>query len=158
MRPFNRLARGWRSVPAAAGLMAALLLLAGLGIIFQSESAYREQKVREARDQAEILAASVTAALDFADAAAAQESVNALRVNPQIRSAAVYDGEGALFAGFQRSGTTLPPTLAEILPPEGSEVIRLLVEEAARRCEAKAYKNLSDLIPLMPGPDGQPRD
>lgn len=45
-----------------------------------------------------------------------------------------------------------------ILPPEGSEVIRLLVEEAARRCEAKAYKNLSDLIPLMPGPDGQPRD
>ena len=123
MRPFNRLARGWRSVPAAAGLMAALLLLAGLGIIFQSESAYREQKVREARVQAEILAASVTAALDFADAAAAQESVNALRVNPQIRSAAVYDGEGALFAGFQRSGTTLPPTLAEILPPEGSVAV-----------------------------------
>ena len=58
MRPFNRLARGWRSVPAAAGLMAALLLLAGLGIIFQSESAYREQKVREARVQAEILAAT----------------------------------------------------------------------------------------------------
>ena len=31
-------------------------------------------------------------------------------------------------------------------------------EGEPRNPEAKAYKNLSDLIPLMPGPDGQPRD
>ncbi len=123
MRPFNRLAARWRSVPTAATLMAAVLLLAGLGIIFQSEDAYHDQKVREAGVQAEILAASVTAALDFVDAAAAQESVDALRVNPQIRSAAVYDGEGALFAGFERSGIAVPPTVAEMLPAESGTIV-----------------------------------
>jgi hypothetical protein len=39
-----------------------------------------------------------------------------------------------------------------IIPPEGGDVIRLLVEEAARRCEAKAYEQVSDLIPLAPAP------
>ena len=39
-----------------------------------------------------------------------------------------------------------------ILPQEGSEVIRLLVEEAARRCEAKAYHDVPDLRPLPPDP------
>jgi hypothetical protein len=35
-----------------------------------------------------------------------------------------------------------------IIPPEGADVIRLLVEEAARRCEAKAYEQVPDLLPL----------
>lgn len=39
-----------------------------------------------------------------------------------------------------------------ILPPEGAEVIRLLVEEAARRCEARAYRDVPDLHPLPPDP------
>jgi hypothetical protein len=42
-----------------------------------------------------------------------------------------------------------------IIPPGGSEVIRLLVEEAARRCEAEAYRDVHDIIPL--GPDPPPR-
>ena len=40
-----------------------------------------------------------------------------------------------------------------ILPPTGSQIIRLLIEEAARHCEAKAYGDLSTLIPLMPDPE-----
>lgn len=43
-----------------------------------------------------------------------------------------------------------------ILPPEGADVIRLLVEEAARRCEAKAYEQVGDLLPLTPNPAGAP--
>jgi hypothetical protein len=39
-----------------------------------------------------------------------------------------------------------------IIPPEGSDVIRLLVEEAARRCEMKAYEQVRDLLPLSPNP------
>lgn len=39
-----------------------------------------------------------------------------------------------------------------ILPAEGSDVIRLLVEEAARRCEVEAYKDVADLVPLLPDP------
>jgi hypothetical protein len=43
-----------------------------------------------------------------------------------------------------------------IIPAEGGEVIRLLLEEAARRCEAKAYKDVPDLIPLFPDPGSHP--
>jgi hypothetical protein len=39
-----------------------------------------------------------------------------------------------------------------IIPPEGGDVIRLLVEEAARRCEEKAYAQVHDLLPLSPTP------
>ena len=45
-----------------------------------------------------------------------------------------------------------------IMPAEGSEVIRLLVEEAARRCEAKAYKDVPDLFTLSPDPTSRPAD
>jgi hypothetical protein len=90
MKRVARLADRWPNVPVAAGIMALLLLGIGLAVIFQNESSYREQKLRETRIQAEILAASVTAALDFGDSAAAQESVDALRVNPQIEAAGIY--------------------------------------------------------------------
>lgn len=43
-----------------------------------------------------------------------------------------------------------------IIPAEGGDVIRLLVEEAARRCEAKAYQHVHDLIPLTPSAGGWP--
>jgi hypothetical protein len=41
---------------------------------------------------------------------------------------------------FETARDHLQQALA-ILPAEGSEVIRLLLEEASRRCEAKAYRN-----------------
>lgn len=43
-----------------------------------------------------------------------------------------------------------------IIPPEGGDVIRLLVEEAARRCEARAYEHVHDLVPLQPPPGDRP--
>jgi signal transduction histidine kinase len=115
MRPMTRLAERWPNVPAAAGIMALLLLAIGLLVIFQNEVNYREQKVSEARMQAEILAASVTAALDFGDPATAQESVDALRVNPQIQAAGIYGREGELFAGFASGKATVPPRAPERL-------------------------------------------
>ncbi|HEX8307248.1 MAG TPA: ATP-binding protein [Allosphingosinicella sp.] len=111
MRPLERFAGRWPNVPIAAGVMALLLLVIGLGVIFQNEGAYREQKLREASVQADILAASVTAALDFGDNATAQEAVDALRVNPQINAAGIYAPEGGLFAGYERRPGALPPRL-----------------------------------------------
>jgi signal transduction histidine kinase len=108
MRPFARLADRWRNVPAAAGFMALVLLATGFGIIFQYQGIYREQKVREVGVQAEILAASVIAALDFGDTATAREAVDALRVNPQIEAAGIYGADGRLFAGYQRIPGALP--------------------------------------------------
>jgi len=107
MTLFTRLADRWNAVPAATSIAAALLLLTGLAVIYQNERDYQANKTRETRIQAEILAASVAAALDFGDASAAQESVDALRVNPQIRIAAVYDNRGDAFAGFARGGTRI---------------------------------------------------
>jgi signal transduction histidine kinase len=111
-----------RNMPAAAILLAALLLLAGLGVIFQNEASHQRQKLSETRVQAEILAASVTAALDFGDAAAAQESVNALRANPQVQVAAIYNQAGRLVAGFERNGHDVPPSTDAIAAPGQREI------------------------------------
>jgi len=67
MRPLSRLADRWPNVPLAGGVLALLLLLAGLGIVYMSAATYSAQKQQETEVQAQILAASVTAALDFGD-------------------------------------------------------------------------------------------
>ncbi|HYW17104.1 MAG TPA: ATP-binding protein [Allosphingosinicella sp.] len=125
MNPRARLADRWPNVPIAAGVMALLLLAIGLAVIFQNESAYREQKHRETRIQADILAASATAALDFGDAATAQEAVDALRVNPEIDAAGVYDRQGILFAGYDRRSGALPRTAGT--PRSGADTVAALV-------------------------------
>lgn len=146
----TRLAERWRNVPLTIGLAVILLLIVGLGVIVQNEGAYQAQKVREAHVQAEILAASVTAALDFRDAPTAQEAADALRVNPQVNAAGVYDESGAIFAGYVRDGTSLPkrittdrrpnPDLVEALVPVtrggesiGSVYLALVREPISRR-------------------------
>ena len=111
MTPLARLADRWQAVPRAASLIAALLLLIGLAVIYQGEAGYRAQKADEVRVQAEILAASVTAALDFGDTAAAQEAADALRANPQLSAAGVYDAGDRLFAGYHRPSEPLPERL-----------------------------------------------
>jgi len=98
----------WSNAPAAIVAIVALLLLAGIGIIVQNEAAYRDLQAQETRVQAEILAASVAAALDFGDAQAAQEAVDAIRVNRQVRTVGVYDSAGALVAGYGRDGDNAP--------------------------------------------------
>ncbi|QAY79290.1 ATP-binding protein [Sphingosinicella sp. BN140058] len=109
---FARFARRWPKVPVAAALMALVLLAVGLAVIFQSDRAYGLQKIEETRVQAEILAASVTPALDFGDAATAREAANALGVNPQIAAAGIYNRDGSRLAGFERQPGALPARLA----------------------------------------------
>jgi len=125
MRPIVRLADRWPNVPMAAGVMALLLLAVGIGAIFQNEGAYRAQKLREASVQADILAASATAALDFGDSATAQEAVDALRVNPQINAAGIYTPERTLFAGYERKPGSLPRRLGA--PPASRNDVEAVV-------------------------------
>ena len=122
MRPLVRLADRWQAIPRAASLIAGVLLLIGLAVIYQNEQGYRLQKVDETRVQAAILAANVTAALDFGDSAAAQESTDALRANPQLRAAGVYDGQGLLFAGYHRVTGALPQRLPRLAGQPGNMV------------------------------------
>jgi signal transduction histidine kinase/CheY-like chemotaxis protein len=120
VNPLKRLVGRWWTLPFAVSLLVLLVLGTGLGVIFQNERSYQVQKLSETSVQAEILAASVTAALDFGDSGAAQEAVSALRVNRQINAAGVYDATGALFAGYERRLGTLPRALSQRRAEQGN--------------------------------------
>ncbi len=94
-------------------LSAVGLFAAGLAATTYDATLYRTERAREIAVQADILAASVTAALSFDDRTAAQEYVDALAVNPDLEAAGVYNPTGAAVAGFTRAGAApLPPSPA----------------------------------------------
>jgi len=110
-----------RSLSLFVPVAVLLLLLASLWIIYQGERSYRTEQQHAAQVQAEILAASATAALDVEDRATAQESANALRANPQVKMAGIYDVRGDRFAGYART-EALPARLPDISAPDGASV------------------------------------
>ena len=96
---------GWQVILALAA--AALLLFVGVLMARYEDQLYVDQQLKDVAEQAQILAASVTAAVVFDDQAAAQEYVDALKVNPQLQAAGVYAGV-KLVASFARAGGALP--------------------------------------------------
>ena len=112
-------APGRRAVSTAAAMIAAVgLVLAGLTVAAYNESLFRSQAAREAQVQADILAASVTAALAFDDEDAAQEYLAALRANPQVEAAGLYGGTGFLLTGYRREpGQALPAQAEPVRSP-----------------------------------------
>ena len=106
-------ASGRRLVNAAwAGAVA--LLAIGLLLAMRGEVAYRRQAARQVEVQADILAASVSAALAFDDRAAMAEYVDALRVNRRVASAGVYDPQGHAVVIFARPGARAPATVGPV--------------------------------------------
>jgi len=137
MISWSRIPDRWKLVIVMAA--AAALLLAGIGMAAFNERIYHEQKVRDAAVQAQILAASVTAALAFDDARSAQEYVDALSANPEVEEVSVTDANGATIASYRRPGRP-PGSLVVIDTPvdEGGTVLghvrlRAITEPAVRR-------------------------
>ena len=96
-----------------AGLTAAVtLLVAGLILAIYDGQIYKTQKLREVTVQAEILAASVTAPLEFDDTETANEYLSALKANPEIDAAAVYNDSGAIVARMARAEAEPVPDAA----------------------------------------------
>jgi signal transduction histidine kinase len=120
-RPMTRIS--WRSAPIAIFGIALLILLGGIGVILQSESTTREARAAQSQSLAEVLAASSAAAVDFDDPLAAQQAVDAFRVNKQIRWIGVYRRDGRAIAGFDRNGGPPPETIPAI-PAAPANVIR----------------------------------
>jgi signal transduction histidine kinase/ActR/RegA family two-component response regulator len=112
-----RIWRSWRILPLVVLGAALTLVLGGVLAGLYGERLYRAQKISEVGVQAEILAATVSAAVVFNDTPAAQEYVGALRANPEVEAAGVYDAAGALVAGYHRSGQALPARLPTAAPP-----------------------------------------
>jgi signal transduction histidine kinase len=104
--------RNFSPMVVGALAAAAVLLAAGVLMAVYQEQLYSAQQAKSVREQAQILAASVTAAVVFNDQKAALEYVDALRVNPELEAAGVYGGDGRLLAGFARAAP-LPPVVKE---------------------------------------------
>ena len=108
----TRAARDFSPSVIAALVAAAVLLAAGVLMAVYQEQLYSSQQARAVREQAQILAGSISAAVVFDDHNAAQEYVDALRVNPELEGAGIYGAQGALIAGFAR-GTRLPAVITQ---------------------------------------------
>jgi signal transduction histidine kinase/CheY-like chemotaxis protein len=145
--------RALRWISMAVAMFAAVLLVAaGLAVADYNEGLFRAQAAREAQVQADILAASVTAALAFDDEAAAEQYLGALRANPEVEAAGLYGPTGTLLSSYRRDPSqTLPVRAPAPIPPAatgqlavtspvvqagvrlGSVYVRVQAEPAARR-------------------------
>jgi len=70
---------------------------------------YRQNAVSELSTQADLLAYTGETALAFDDAKAAGQSLELLRLQPQIRTAVMYRPNGAVFAAFSADDKTALP-------------------------------------------------
>jgi signal transduction histidine kinase/ActR/RegA family two-component response regulator len=111
LRPAQRRLADHRLVNAA---WASVLALLAIGVLLgaRAEIGHRAEATRQAQVQADILAASVSAALTFDDMAAMREYVDALRVNRAVAAVAVYDATGAAKVTYTGPGARPPPPRA----------------------------------------------
>jgi signal transduction histidine kinase/ActR/RegA family two-component response regulator len=138
----------WRSLPVVAGAAAGLVLLTGIGISLYNEHIYQAQRVRQSAAEAKIVAASVSAAVAFNDESAIQQYLNALRDNPEIDAAGVYDDHGRLVASYVKSGSRpLPTTRPQPGPVEQSArvFVNLPVTEKGHALGAVYLRTVADL-------------
>src|SRR5690348_2768733 len=113
MRTLPRSRRFALKPATASGAVALLLLVGALTTVYQFDAARAEHR-RQLTVQANILAASVTAAIAFNDHPTAQEYVNALLLDPRLNAVSVYNESHQLIAGFRRPGSEpIPDLLAQ---------------------------------------------
>ena len=124
MTATQRVTSGWRSAPMAMLGLALLILLAGVAVIVQNEWTYDRARTEQTQGLSDILAASSAAAVDFDDAGAAKQAVDAFRVNNQVERIVVFRRDGLSIAGYDRSGSRLPAK-ADAMPRPGYNVIRV---------------------------------
>ena len=131
-------------IVALASLL--VLLIAGVAIAVLNEQSLKLQTARQAGAQADLLASAVSGALAFDDAAAAQDYVDAVQVNPAVLAAAVYDENGQMLASFSREGETIFHTAATgeraTLSEGGHLFVARPVEEAGQKLGAVQLKLL----------------
>jgi signal transduction histidine kinase/CheY-like chemotaxis protein len=140
MRALKRPGLQWRTAPAAIFLVALLILAGGIAIIFQNEVSFRAARDRQALVAAQVLAGSVTAAVDFGDSVAAKEEVQAFRANPQIRFVGVFDRAGRPLAAYDPSGHHAGLPLAQVPPPAASTYrVEVPITSAGQRIGTVVY-------------------
>ncbi len=78
------------------------LLLAALGFCLFDLLAFRNTEARELASVADIIGAHSTASLKFQDSVSGQETLETLKVDPRVISAALYSQDDQIFASYYR--------------------------------------------------------
>src|SRR5882724_1167891 len=114
---------------SAALITAILLVLGAVGLALLQDSLHRAERQKIVSAQANVLAASIGTALSRDDKHAAQETVDALKENPDIEAAAIFRTNGTIVARFVRSGAQPIPALAALEDTHG--IGQIAVSETA---------------------------
>ncbi len=94
-------------------ITSSLALLVACGVFLTVEYVtYRQNLQQTVSTVARLTAINSTAAIAFGDKADAQKMLDALRAEPQIVAAALYDNKGGAFATYSESKHVLPSTLS----------------------------------------------
>ena len=105
-----------RHTTTLAVVITAILLAAGVTSAWVGEQDFRSQKVQQAEAHANVLAASVSAALAFEEAPEAEQAISALRANSDVQAVGVYRFDGVPFALGSDDAHQPPASLSG--PPE----------------------------------------
>jgi PAS domain S-box-containing protein len=91
------------------------LVLACAVILFFEHAGTRQILKHNTQVMANVIGANSSAALSFKDKNAAKETLGALRAEPYVLSACLYNRDGEVFATYYREGTkeTAPPPVAD---------------------------------------------
>jgi signal transduction histidine kinase/CheY-like chemotaxis protein len=97
--------------------LVALVLALGSTIVYDLSTWHRGW-IADVQTQAELLGHASSDDLAAGKPRGAQDALATLRLQPRMRSAAVYDAQGHLFAGWHASGSEPPPAM---LPPVNTD-------------------------------------
>jgi PAS domain S-box-containing protein len=103
------------------------LVLACAAILLFEHAGTRQLLKHNTEVMANVIGANSSAALSFKDKSAAKETLAALRAEPYVLSACLYNREGEVFATFYREGTkeTAPPPMGPEGPTFGTATLNL---------------------------------
>lgn len=89
------------------------LIVACAAILIFEHAGTRQILKHNTQVMANVIGANSSAALSFKDKNAAKETLSALRAEPYVLSACLYNHDGQVFATYQREGTeaTAPPAM-----------------------------------------------
>jgi signal transduction histidine kinase/DNA-binding response OmpR family regulator len=119
MTPFRDLSVQRKLMAIIMATTVLALLLASAAFFAYDAVTFRDKMVRDLGTLARTLEANTVQALVYNDRAQASQILAGLEVQPNIKSAAIYDGDGELFASYSRSGGVQP--LAADAAVEGHE-------------------------------------
>jgi signal transduction histidine kinase/CheY-like chemotaxis protein len=104
---YGRLSLADKLTAIGAATAALALLITAAAMLVYDYTSQRAVLVRDTAMLAEVVGTNSTAALAFADARVASETLAAVAANPHIVSAAVHEPDGRVLALYQRPGS--PP-------------------------------------------------